>query len=600
MLVLMASSISAPLVARADNLCAPAPVGVTGLAGAPDFWEQPAVTAGSADVALPAGYGQQLDDPRWNGAWQQAFATGAGTQAHLRALEDDAGHFLYLSFVVDADPNGARPAEAIFLGLSDGTHGDLAKIVLTGTDPLPALRNAAQAQVGTWWGTQNGGATWLANQNGAGASCTGGPTGPGPLCWVDASVLRVWTGAGTSAGAGSPADTAKIGVAWAVNARIDLTKVGFHLGGTGALARPYRLFTELRVAVPASSPVVFDWPTAASLGFDETGLPVSSVSDWGQASADASVCAGTSITDTSIGLAPVSDGGVPSTTIQYGATNPANTFVVTLAGAGGAGLPPSGTIKARFLTASCNAAGGGVWNDLVPTPAFFSAANTNATISWTCGGTTGTACPAFDAGTQTANQCLFVELATASSQPELFVHDSASRAVTFAPVATSSPDAGVDVAPAHEAGAEVAGGDAAIEAGLDATPAHEAGVDVTSAHEAGVDVTSAHEAGAETSGGDAPIDASPAQGGEDAAGGSATGVDAGSPSTGAAGATGHLDAAADGDAATTTNKAANGGCGCDVSRDRPGSGVACVLLGIALAIQRGRRRRGDAAFAERD
>jgi len=152
--------------------------------GAPDFWGQPAVTVGSLDLAPPAGYGQELDDPRWNTAWHYDFSSGSGTETGIRALEDDAGHFLYVSFLVYQDANAFSTADRIYLGLSDGTHGDLAPISVSGADPLPAFRNAPLPHTGAWWGTLDGGLTWTALQNGAGKSCTGGPTGPGPLCWI--------------------------------------------------------------------------------------------------------------------------------------------------------------------------------------------------------------------------------------------------------------------------------------------------------------------------------------------------------------------------------------------------------------------------------
>ncbi len=449
---------AATRVARADNMCAPNPVGVFGLTGAPDFWEQPEVTAGNPDLAVPAGFGQELDDPRWNTSWHYDFASGGMTEAGMRAVEDDTGHFLYLSFLVYADPDGASTADAIYLGLGDstGTHADLAKISMTATDPFPALRNSPQAHAAAWWGTANGGTTWQANQNGAGMSCTGTPTGPGPLCWIEANMVRVWTGAGTYAVAGSAAGTDNVGYAWAVNARIDLIKVGFHLGLGGALPRPYRIFSEVSVAVTAGMPIPYDWPSASPLSFDGTGLPVSPVSGWGRANSDMTTCAGIAVTETSIGLTPVPTVGtmkIPATTISYGPTNPANTFVAILSGSGGATVPPIGTVKARFRMANWGSqvpGVGGTWNDILPSP-FFSAPNGTSpngadTISWSCGGTSGIACPAFNAATQTADQCLLVEISKASSQPETFVQDSARRNMDFVHASMFERSAQISVA----------------------------------------------------------------------------------------------------------------------------------------------------------
>jgi hypothetical protein len=444
-------------VARADNICAPAPVGVSGLTGAPDFWEQPQVTVGTADLAAPAGYGQELDDPRWTTAWRYDFGSGSGTAAGIRALEDDTGHFLYLSFLVYQDPNAFSTADQVYLGLSDGTHGDLVQISVAGTDPLAVFRNAPQPSERSWWGTADGGTTWTALQNGAGTNCTGGPTGPGPLCWIETNMLRVWSGAGTYAAAGSTSGTDNLGFAWVINARVDLTKVGFHLGLGGALPRTYRLFSEVRLAVPANLPIPYDWPPSSQLTFDGNGLPVSSVSGWGQASADMTTCAGTAVSAATIGLTPVVTG--PSTTINVGPTNPANTFVAILSGVNGAAVPPAGSVKARFRMANCGAVGaGGTWNDLLPSP-FFSGSNGTApfgndTIGWSCGGTTGVACPTFNSTTQSANQCLLVELTKAASQPQAFVQDSAWRSIAFAEPDAGSADAGDSGAPLEDAGSD--------------------------------------------------------------------------------------------------------------------------------------------------
>ena len=455
LLVAVALSLVTTRAARADNMCAPPPIGVFGLTGAPDFWNQPAVTVGTPDLIVPAGYGQELDDPRWNTAWHFDFASGGMTEAGMRAIQDDTGHFLYLSFLVYADPSGASTADAIYLGLSDGTHGDLAKISMTGASPLPAYRNSPQVHAGAWWGTANGGTTWQVLQNGAGTNCTGGPIGPGPLCWIETNMIRAWTGTGTYAAAGSQAGTDNVGYAWVINARIDLTKVGFHLGLGGVLPRPYRIFVEESIAVTAGPAIPYDWPASSPLTFDGTGLPVSTVSAWGQANADVTTCAGISVDDTSIGLTPVTTVGtmkIPSTTISFGPTNPANTFVAILSGVGGATVPPAGTVKARFRMANWGSTigVGGNWNDILPAP-FFSSPNgtapdPNDTISWSCGGATGVACPAFNPATQTPDQCLLVELTKASSQPETFVHDSARRNMDFVHASLFERSAQISVA----------------------------------------------------------------------------------------------------------------------------------------------------------
>jgi hypothetical protein len=127
----------------------------------------------------------------------------------------------------------AGGSDAVYVGFGNGTNADLAKIQLTSGPPL---RNSPSIAAPNWYTTSDGGAHWSA--------------GNGPLLWVETGKVRAWSGAGTQAWSG--AGTGVTGVVWSVHARIDLSRVGVHLGLGGALARPYRFFSEIDIGTRAS------------------------------------------------------------------------------------------------------------------------------------------------------------------------------------------------------------------------------------------------------------------------------------------------------------------------------------------------------------
>ena len=403
--------------ATADNMCAPALVGVFGLTGPPDFANQPEVVATNNDLAVPAGFGQQLDDPRWNGSWRQDFAGGGATEAGMRALQD--GNVLYLSFLVYTDPTATLTAggDKVFVGFSDGTKADLAQIVITAGEPL---RNSPSISGSTWFKTINGGTIWT--------------IGAGPLGWVETGKIRAWSGDGTHAWgpAGGPG-TGVTGVRWAINMRIDLALVGAHLGLGGALPRPFKFFSEISIATP-SGPATYDWPLGTALDLS-TGVPTFLITNWGNATADLTTCSGTSVTWDHIGTMPISS-GIPSTTVYYPPKTNPNDFVAVLTDT----IPISHTVQARFRLANWGSqiGVGGDWRDILPPSGgnpgtvLNGTPNPNDQIVWHCVNTgAGDPCPTLASG-QPKDQCLLVELSQAPAAVGVtFKQDSARRNMDF-------------------------------------------------------------------------------------------------------------------------------------------------------------------------
>jgi hypothetical protein len=419
--------------ATADNLCAPAPVGVFGLTGAPDFANQPEVVATNNDLVVPAGFGQELDDPRWNGSWRLDFAGGGATEAGMRALQD--GNILYLSYLVYADPTATLTggADRVYVGFSDGTKADLAQIVINAGEPL---RNSTSISGTTWFKTLNGGASWT--------------LGAGPLIWVETGKIRAWSGAGTHAwGPANGPGTGVTGVRWAINMRIDLALVGSHLGLPGALPRPFKFFSEISIATPAGS-VPYDWPLGTSLGLSTT--PTIAVANWGNANSDLTTCSGTSVTWDHIGTTPIT-AGIPSTTVFYPPRTDPNQFVAVLTDT----IPGAQTVQARFRIANWGSqiGVGGDWRDILPpngsnpgTVLNGVAGHPNEQIVWPCvnpGGGAGDPCPTLTGG-QAKDQCLLVELSQAPAAVGVtFKQDSARRNMDFVNASTFERSAEISI-----------------------------------------------------------------------------------------------------------------------------------------------------------
>src|SRR5690349_1482646 len=69
-------------------MCPPAPVGALNLPGPPAFAKQPEVLAHAPDRDLPDGYGQELDDPRWDSSWREDLGKGSLPEGAVRAMQD--------------------------------------------------------------------------------------------------------------------------------------------------------------------------------------------------------------------------------------------------------------------------------------------------------------------------------------------------------------------------------------------------------------------------------------------------------------------------------------------------------------------------------
>lgn len=377
-------------------VCPPPPEGVFGLPGPPKF----------ADPT-PDAFSSQLDDPRWNGAWREDFATGSSTEAGVRMLKD--GDNLFISLEAKADPNGAAiNADNIYIGFSqDGTTGVFVKASLLAGPPLT---NSNQVQSAIAYKTTNGGTTWTAVAQG----------------WADSTNVHAWAGTGTGNGD-----------AWAINLKLSLTALGSALGlAPGvALNGPFFMWYEINVLTPTTT-VSYDWPPDTTLLFDGGGNPQIALSTFGTAyPTDATKCpTGVSIDAMHIGVKPVV-GGIPSTTVHFGTGHAANDFVAELDD-GGATLS-NDAVKARFRIANWGSTigVGGDWHDMVPSPGGGvpgTKNNVGNEITFHCVNppASGDQCYQPPAGAP-LDQCLLVELSQANGSGQRFLHDSARRNMDF-------------------------------------------------------------------------------------------------------------------------------------------------------------------------
>ena len=406
-------------IAQAQTfLCPPPPEGVFGLPGGPKFAESP----------LPDPFASQLDDPRWNGAWREDFATASSTEASARILRE--GDSLFLSLEARVDPNGAAAnADSVYLGFSkDGVTAVMVKVTMTAGPPLT---NSNQVQTSNSWKTTDGGAT---------AWNTVFP----PQTWATNAKIHAWSGAGTATGS-----------AWAINAKLSLTEIGAALGLPGALGGPYFMWYEVDVVTPSQT-VPYGWPSGSTVAFNGGGLPVFAVNSTTWGTVDGATCpTGISIDPMSIGTLPLSGAGIPSTTVHFGATHPANDFVAVMTDTGG-GAISTNTVEGRFRIARWGSmiGVGGDWADMVTTgspavPVLGVNATTGSQVQLHCVND-----PPFTAANPQcwqkpagapADQCLLVELAQHAGSGMKFVQYSARRNMDFVNASTFERSAEVSV-----------------------------------------------------------------------------------------------------------------------------------------------------------
>jgi hypothetical protein len=148
---------SAP--AAAQTTCVQPAVGVFGQFGPPIWFSDPAA---ATDFPPPLNMlNTDIGDPRWNGAWQQAYGDGSIDNGSFKALHftSNGKRFLFVSATVNNPPiqGGASvTGNVFFLGLqnSAGTQTTLLRINLTdGTDAGTSTIKPANPSVKTFNGT---------------------------------------------------------------------------------------------------------------------------------------------------------------------------------------------------------------------------------------------------------------------------------------------------------------------------------------------------------------------------------------------------------------------------------------------------------------
>ncbi|HEY6476210.1 MAG TPA: hypothetical protein VI456_06475, partial [Polyangia bacterium] len=412
--------------AQTTYVCPPAPTGVPGLSGGPQF----------AATNPPDAFASELADPRWTGAWREDFSATSTSQVASRILNDGSNIFLSLQAIVD--PDGAQiGADGIYLGFSqDGTTAKFVKVVMDAAPPAGGFVNdATSISTASSWKTTNGGNSVWPKQ--------------GPQSWALPTGIHVWTGNGTENGA-----------SWGFNVELSLADLGTTLGLAGPLTTPFYMWYEIVVETPTSSDQ-YSWPAGSTVGFDSTTsgctpaspCAVLPVNVWGIVEAPTSnKCpAGISIGATSIGTKPLT-AGAPGTTVAFGSGQPGNDFVAELTNTDALNPLTVNAIQARFRIAdwASTVGVGGSWTDLATTgtPAARVRGVNGATsgeISLPCVNppftSTSVDCYQPPAGAP-ATQGMLVELSQNDGSGYRYVHDSAWVDLTFVNPSTATGGAG--------------------------------------------------------------------------------------------------------------------------------------------------------------
>ena len=412
--------VASVLPARAD-ICARQAPGVPGQWGIPPNWT-PADTSG---------FGNQINDPRWNGAARFDQLTGLSpegpTQVGMRVLRN--GDILYFSFHSIADPNGATPAtpvsgpsgitnvmDSVLIGLQSSNAALAPKLFIFG------VNSSANGSAQTGASIQKRGWTW------------NGTSWIGPDTFAYDAQPALWVG--TAAADGNP---------WGINLRLDTSTID-----GAAFPGPYKFVAAAWTIAFTDSVQVHDvlsgWPSSSIFKSahitDATQLAAAIQSpgaSWGQLRYDTPTpCSG----DISLDAMQIFTDNVPSSRVrqQPGLTN---TFHVEPSWSG---LPhPAGKIKAKYKLANWGAqigVGSNQWQPALGWSDTLAEAgdpsrkdNTNdatGNIVVTC--TNGNAtrpCPAINLSTQNHDQCMFVQLEAVSGNSATFSRDSAYRNMDF-------------------------------------------------------------------------------------------------------------------------------------------------------------------------
>jgi hypothetical protein len=388
-------------------VCPPPPEGVYGLPGGPKFAESP---------PPPDTFYSQLDDPRWNGAWREDFATVSSTETGVRMLQEGTNLFVSFEGKVDPDgPGGPGSTDQVFFGFGAGTT---AVIVETTMTAAPPQTNAGTISTSHWWKTTNGGATDWAQQ-------------ALPLSWASGSNIHLWSGTGTGNGD-----------SWAFNAKLDLNAIAGALGVAPPLTN-FSMWYEIDVSTTTAT-IPYSWPPGTTVTLIPDPMNPGKqlvhnmlVSTWGTGDPPVASCpTGISVDPMHIGTQPVV-AGIPDSTVHFGTGHASNDFVAIMDN--GAVPISDGSVKARFRIANWGSmiGVGGDWHDMAPTSGAGVPTNVATNIDFVCVNppAVGTLCPQLSAG-QPTDQCLLVELSQATGLGVKFLHDSARRNMAFVDAST--------------------------------------------------------------------------------------------------------------------------------------------------------------------
>jgi len=337
--------------AQAPKMCIPPAIGVPGQPGGPDWW-----TAGQN----PNTKAYTPLDPRWRGAMSLDYGFGAqssDSEVEFRALSDQQGAYLLLSWFIKTAPDLVADQTSLFLGLAPNQAnptGTIIKVVLRQSDtgigdawqPMPKMVGATtyyDVSVYTGQGTQS----WS--------------SGTTPAWVTDAT--RVWMN--NSAGAGKNR--------WVVQMRVPLGTAGVNVGPNFKMWHYAQIDYNYIVdssgtPIAPSALIPYTWPRTDSAttpvtkyvyyedqqffpqkptfpapdGWGEFSLQNPSTSNWASAG-----CGGISITTNDIGI----QNGTGLSNISV---NSSNTFFAkpTNTQTGAAGAVPANTLSAKFRFAN--------------------------------------------------------------------------------------------------------------------------------------------------------------------------------------------------------------------------------------------------------
>jgi hypothetical protein len=427
------------------NLCIPKSIGVPFENNQPPNWLLGAMRQDKT-----------LDDARWRGTTEQTFNDNGSNEAEFRALTDQSQTFLYLSWQVKLDMDGANNNQDIlYVGfVPDPAHG--------GSGPAFIVQLTLQVQgnpPGTrdWLDRPNFNITPTYTRTGTGTAATWNTPNP------DGNVLGTWL-QDTRLWASSPTfDPNQPSIPWAFQMKIPLgipiVKQGAN-GPTTTLGTSFKIWYSFAIAMPTPLQVKqITWPSNAAHDYDVSGgitnplvlpNPDAPTAPWGTVTLGNCPAQGVSLDFGRVGRMDPTDPTVDPTTIDL---NKANFFFANPTNNTG-GPIPANTIFARFRLANWGSLfTGAAWDDIpvghhvannigIPALPALPAGHPILSQGWTL------TQPERDkyktGGTLNPHQCMLVQL---SSDIDItFDSDSTVQNMNFVPASLVTEDAEISLA----------------------------------------------------------------------------------------------------------------------------------------------------------